>query len=210
MIFLLLLISSFQVNAIVLTGDTTGFFVDGDVESNTVEWGGGFSPHSSLMLAAEGAFSAEMGVPFKIATLTYDNKKTFEVLSEADLTIKLSFVQSEVIKSLGFNYKLTINETNNRSDNSDDRVMLTPVVEFEPLFNLNGEEYIFSLLGFKKGDDVLGYSYENFFDQPENSNSSSELYAVIDKLKPVPVPSAIWLFITALSGFFISSKRRVI
>ena len=200
MFLLLLLVSTFQVNAVVLTGDTAGFFGDDpDAQIVAVEWGGDFTAHSSLEYLGVEAFFTETKQPFIVGTLIYNNRKTEEVLSEVNLNIDLSFTQPAGTDNFVFNYDLSIVETDNSLPDSADRVSLIPAEGFNPSFLIGGTEFYFELLGFKKDD--------NFFEQQENSKSPVNLYA---KISAVPVPSAVWLFITALSGFFLMGKRRAV
>jgi len=203
-VFLLLLISTFQVNAIAITGNTTGFFTDGDSEVNLLQWGGSFSPKSSIEISTD-SFSANDSQPFKIAALTYTNNEIREVFtSDVGLTIQLNFTDPALTDSFVFDYDLLIDETSNNANNSDDTVVLIAFGEADPLLaNINGIDFTIKILGFKNSSD----EFDNFFIQPENSNSVADLYA---EVTAVPVPSAVWLFITAFTGLVTFNNRRVV
>jgi hypothetical protein len=203
-IFLLLLISTFQVNAIAITGNTTGFFTDDGSEVNLLQWGGSSSPKSSIGIST-GDFSANDSQPFKIAAFTYTNNEIREVFtSDVGLTIQLNFTDPAFTDSFVFDYDLLIDETSNNANNSDDTVVLRASGEAGPLLaNINGIDFTIKVLGFKNSSD----EFDNFFIQPENSNSDADLYA---EVTAVPVPSAVWLFISAFTGLLALNNRRAV
>ena len=220
MVFVFLLINASQVSAITITGDTTGFFTIKNESivtlADAIVWGTGrgrADPQSSLSYEGFSFNDGTQATPFKIGSLTYGNTRIFGETSFAtyvadnrlgdnfDLTVDFSSGQDDIV----FNYGLSIVETDNDLTDSADRVTITAVGNSNPLFLLEGGEFSFELLGFKKGPE----EFDNFFIQQEGSSSSVDLYAKVSAVSAVPIPSAIWLFITALSGFFISRKRSV-
>jgi len=220
MIFILLLISTFPVNAITLTGDAEGVFLSEvtnteagslaeTAEFGLLSWGSGALGEEKSFLKVEGTtFSVSDSNPFKIASLTYKNDEIFnttdfsKAFSNVELKWELNFSSPSSIGSTSFNYNLTIVETSNSSSNPDDTVTLIPVSNFNPLLiNSNGEDLYFELLGFSDGSG----GFNSSFTQPEESTSTVDLYA---KFTVVPVPSALWLFMTALSGFIITGNRK--
>jgi hypothetical protein len=204
MVFLLLLISTFQVNAIAITGNTTGFFTDGDSEVTLLQWGGIFSPKSSIGISSSN-FSVNDSQPFKVASLTYTNNEISEIFANGvGLTIQMSFTDPTFTDSFVFGYDLFIDEISNNANNSDDTVVLSASGEAGSLLaNINGIDFTIKILGFKNSSD----EFDNFFIQPENSNAAVDLYA---EITAVPVPSAVWLFISAFTGLLAFNNRRVI
>ncbi len=207
MVFVLMLINASQVNAVVLTGDVTGVFSE---DSALIEWGvkkNLFSGSKSfLAYESNDSFSVAASAPFKIGALTYNNTEITETSSYAITVMDKSFDVGIALtnpsgSSYFFNFDITINETNNSEADSADKLTLIPADNFTPTFVFNGQEYVFELLGF---DDGLG-GFDNYFVQEENVSSSGDLYA---KISIVPVPPAFWLFMTALTGFFLSSNRK--
>jgi len=213
-VFVILLISSYQVNAvpIVLTGNVAGEFWD---ESTYIEWGRGSNRgeshlFSSLNFVSVGDFSTESSQPFKMATLTYSNavilastsyQETVVKAGNNSLDIQLGFTSPGVINGLVFNYDLLIVETDNNLSDSADKVLMVPADEFNPLFFIDNQAFYFEFMGFSQGEGV----YDNFFTQEEATSSTIDLYA---RITAVPVPSAVWLFVTALSGVFIKGRQR--
>jgi len=207
MIFLLMLINTCQVNAVVLTGDVTGVF-SGD--QTFIEWGtvkAFRGAKSSLTYNSIDDFSENDGAVFRIATLIYNNTEITESSSYAlkvldkSLDIGIEFTNPASTEIFVFNYDLMIVETDNAARDSADRVSLVPADNLSPNFVLDGQEFTFELIGF--GNSLEGITKS--FVQDENVSDSVELYA---KITAVPVPSALWLFMTALSGFIMTSKRK--
>jgi len=224
MLFIFLLISTSQVNAIALVGNAEGdFLVDvmrdsegnvtdagllaGTTEAGFLSWGGSFGDQSSLRYQSE-EFSITDNIPFKVATLTYSNTAIFSgtsfsnTFSSVALKLALDFSSPNSIDSSSFNYNLIVAETLNSSGTPEDSVTLIPTSGSNPLLvNSSGENFYFELLGF---EGQTG-SFNNFFIQQEGTSSTIDLYA---KITAVPVPSALWLFMTALSGFIITGKQK--
>jgi len=220
MIFILLLISTFPVNAITLTGDAEGSFLSevtntlaGSLAETTefglLSWGSGVFGVEKSFLKVEGTtFSVSDSNPFKVASLTYKNDEIFnttdfsKAFSNVELKWGLNFSSPSSIDNTSFNYNLTIVETSNNSSNPEDTVTLIPTNDFNPLLiNSNEGGFYFELLGFSDGSG----GFYNSFIQPEESTSTVDLYA---KITAVPIPSALWLFMTALSGFIITGNRK--
>jgi len=213
-VFIFLLINAYQVNAVALTGNTTGMF-SGD--KAFIEWGIGkvipgvgdsfsVSDKSSLTYENIGGFSTNDNEPFKISTLTYKNTEITSLSSYAlnvgdkSLDIGMEFTSPSIANYI-FNYDLQIVETNNSAVDSDDRVRLIPANNFNPSFIISGQSFSFELLGFSNGSG----GFDTSFIQPEGSSASADIYA---KITAVPVPSALWLFMTALSGFIMTGNRK--
>ena len=195
-----LLLNAYQVNAITFTGNTAGLFGN---DTALLQWGLGFDGPSSLLYEGVGEFSADVGVPFKVATLTYNNT---EITPESDFSKTFSdmTLHSTVITETGasiLDAGLTIIETDNNSNISSDTVSLLFSDEDASFFSFNGEDFTFKLLGFENSSG----DFDKFFIQPENSNSPIGLYA---EITAVPVPSAIWLFLTAFTGLLTLNSRR--
>jgi len=220
MVFIFLFINTSQVNAVALTGDTMGFFTDKTTGiatlTETIKWGSYKSildPQSSLSYEGAAFDGVKENTEFKIGTLIYDNTVIYDTTSFAEYVsdnrlgnsfeVRLDFSAPSKSGGFVFNYDLSVIETDNSLPDSADRVSLIPAEGFNPSFLIGGTEFYFELLGFKKDEKV----YDNFFVQQENSKSPVNLYA---KISAVPVPSAVWLFITALSGFFLMGKRRAV
>jgi len=216
-IFIVLLLNSIQANAIVLTGNTEGTFEKSN--ASLLEWGAPFflddGIQSSLEYTGINNFSVEDGEHFIIGHLAYTNGEiggetsfTKTVVDDNGFNLGVGFT-SPVNGLFEFNFEVSLDETKNVGNihHNSDRMTLTAAADFNPLFSLNADEYSFQLLGFERSPD--SGEYDNFLTLQE-INVGDKPIAVYAKISAVPVPSAIWLFITALSGFFISSKRRVI
>ena len=213
-VFLVLFMSTSQVNAVTFSGNTAGLFGN---DSTLLEWGVGFGGSSSLLYESADTFSEDDGIPFKIATLTYNNTEitpdsdfaaTFlEPTLHATVIIGSGISSGETSVILGgasiVDADLTIIETDNNSSNPSDTVSLLLSDEDISVFSLNGADYTFKLLGFKNSSG----DFDNFFIQPENSNSPVDLYA---EITAVPIPSAVWLFITAFTGLLALNNRRAV
>jgi len=213
-IFIVLLLNSIQANAIVLTGNTEGVFEQSD--GSLLSWGTPYfligGTQSSLKYTGFDNFSVEDGERFIIGHLAYTNGQISETSGFTDTVDKKGFnlgvdFTSPVNSLFEFNYEVSLDETKNEGNihHNSDRMTLTAAADFNPLFLLNGEDYSFQLLGFERSPD--SGEYDNFLTLQE-INAGDKPIAVYAKISAVPVPSAVWLFITALSGFFISSKRR--
>jgi len=204
MVFILLLLNSYHVNAITLEGDASGYFPVSEGETALLKWGFGFDGQSSLQYTAVNGFLIDENKAFKIGSLTYTNAEIISdsSLFETALRIQLDFVGPASIGTVDFNYELAIDETNNNNAVSADSVTLTPVAGASSfLAHVNNLDYAFELLGFSSD----GVSFDNVFDQLEYTSSTVNLYA---KITAVPIPSALWLFMTALSGFIITGNRK--
>ena len=203
MVFILLLLNTYQVNAITLGGDASGYFPVLEGETALLEWGIGTAGTSSLQYTAMNGFSITENEVFKIGSLTYANATfpDFFGLSETSLRIQLDFVEPASIGTIDFNYELAIDETNNDEADSADRVTLLPADNFSPNFVVDGQEFTFELVGFGKTSEGILKP----FVQEEGSSETVNLYA---KITAVPIPSALWLFMTALSGFIITGNRK--
>ncbi len=206
MVFIFLLINASQVNAVVLTGSTQGNFFGGNT---VINWGVSQFPggaKSSLDYQGIGAFSINNSQPFKIGTLTYNNTRIASnssynlTFTDKSFDIGLDFTVP-ASANYTFNYDLQDDETVNSLSDSADRLALIPANNFNPTFTLSGQNFSFELLGFSNGSG----GFNNSFIQAEDTSSSVDLYA---KITAVPVPSAVWLFITALTGFFITGNRK--
>ncbi len=199
-VFMALLLNAYQVNAITFTGNTAGLFGN---DTALLQWGLGFDGPSSLLYEGVGEFSADVGVPFKVATLTYNNT---EITPESDFSKTFSdmTLHSTVITESGasiLDAGLTIIETDNNSNIPSDTISLLFSDEDASFFSFNGEDFTFKLLGFENSSG----DFDKFFIQPENSNSPIGLYA---EITAVPVPSAIWLFLTAFTELLTLNSRR--
>ncbi len=211
MVFVLMLVNVSQVNAIVLNGNVAGQFSE-EAGKASLEWGTPQFPvpigkKSSLSYEGIDNFTTEGGERFKIATLIYSNTRITQSssydlsVSNKSLDLLVDFTSPIEISGFSFNYDLMITETDNSSGDTDDRVRLIPANDFNASFSLNNQDFIFELIGFDNGSG----GFENSFTQSEDTISSVDLYA---KITAVPIPSALWLFMTALSGFIITGNRK--
>jgi|GEM_PF-3908585 len=210
--FIFLLINVSQVNAVVLTGNTTGAFAG---DKSFIEWGVGrfipgvgVSAPSSLTYESIGGFSTSTNDRelFIVGALTYKNTaitslSSYELnVGDKSLDIGMEFTSPSIANYI-FNYDLMIVETNNKEVDSADRVTLLPADNFSPNFVVDGQEFTFELVGFGKTSEGILKP----FVQEEGSSETVNLYA---KITAVPIPSALWLFMTALSGFIITGNRK--
>lgn len=204
-----LLILSNQANATTISGSSAGFF---NGTAGIIGWGDPFDPifsgdEPSSLEYVDGGFSTDNSSPFKIGTLTYNNThivNNANAISDANFRIQLVFTEPSSVAPIDLDFDLTIENTENTGGfDIDDKVELVPGFTLDPVITtINGVEYSFDFLGFS--DD--GINFDLFFTQPENSNSAIDLYA---NITAVPIPPAIWLFITAITGVFMSGRRRV-
>ena len=210
-VLLLLLITTYQVKAVGLTGNTSGgFLVDGGGEVPSFQWGEARSfggGRSSLAIVGKNGFAMNNNQPFEIAELTYNNTdiKTATSFSSSfssvNLDMILNYADSSSFGIYNFSADIEIIETSNGNIDSDDTVSVLLDSDVSPVFSINGTDYIFEFLGFSNGNGGFDHS----FIQAEGSSSSTSLYA---KVTAVPVPAALWLFMTALTGFFMTSDRK--
>jgi len=214
-VLILLLINSNQVNAIGLNVSTSGgFLIDGSSESVAdFEWGDPrlfFGGQSSLAIGGVNSLIVNNSQYFKVAKLTYKNTdikstktstNTFSDFSSVYLEMTLHYADSNSVGSYNFGADIDVTESSNGDSDTDDRVSVLFDNGLSPAFSFGGTDYVFELLGFENKTN----GFDSFFIQPEGSVSSVDLYA---KITAVPIPSALWLFMTALSGFIITGNRK--
>ena len=217
LLFILLFINSYQVSAVAITGNTTGAFLITknsstgvtESESASFEWGNGssvFDGQSSLEVIGVKGLSINNAQPFKVAELTYTNTNITSssafssTFANVDLAMSLNFDSSNSTGTYQFKSAIDIVETDNSLPDSADSVSVI-LDNTNPFLSIDGQDYIFELLGFSNGNA----GFNHVFVQPEKSSSSVDLYA---QITAVPLPPAALLFLTSLSGLFISANRR--
>jgi len=212
MVLILLFVNTYQVNAIGVTGSANGGFLNtgsGGVVSD-FQWGDPIpfmGEQSSLAIIGINSFSMVNNQPFKIAQLTYKNTdiKTdtsfSSSFSNVALAMTLNYGDSSLFGSYDFSADIEIIETSNGGGDTDDRVSVVLDNSVSSILSINGADYVFELLGFSIGES----RFDQFFIQSEGNMSSADIYA---KITAVPIPSALWLFMTALSGFIITGNRK--
>jgi len=215
MVLILLLVNTYQVNAIGITANTNGgFLINGSSEvESSVQWGESIIPsflggeQSSLAMIGINSFPMHNNQPFKVAELTYKNTDiktdtSFSLsFSSVALAMTLNYGDSNSSGSYDFSAGIEVIETSNGGGDTDDRVSVIFDNSVSSVFSINETDYVFELLGFSNSES----GFDQFFIQPEGSSSSADLYA---KITAVPVPSALWLFMTALSGFIMTGNRK--
>lgn len=215
-------------NAAVLTVNTiTGEWTDVvgglDVTNNgpqsnptaaQLRWGG-IIPTNPLsaqsgydfLSAAPAAFDANTGEPFAIGTFTHFNNpvSSGSGISSANLSV---FAAIGGVGNVGpFTFFFDHTETPNTCDTgpgcSDDRVTISNLTT-SASFEAGGALYTLSIVGFSSdGGNTIG----NIFFSPESQFNSTTLYGAF--VRPVPIPPALFLFLSGLAALFLMAKRRV-
>jgi len=169
-------------------------------------WGFDFDSGRSSRFQFDGA-NGDVGLPtdssllINLGSFSYTNLPTVlvgdTVTVDLDLTVDiLGFGQTS------FNYGLEVTNTNNTGSDPDSmRVVNTPG---SFIFNVEGSDYELALPGFSTD---AGSSFATVFDLAEGSTLNMGVYAQLNRVSAVPVPSAVWLFGSALIGLVGVSRR---
>ena len=131
---------------------------------------------------------------FSMGSFTYYNAPTRQdKVYGADFTIDIH------ISGYGDSALLFKMITENTRDNNDplasaDTVRIANMADVATpfLFNVDGQEYLFQLMGFSRDG---GQSFESYTTSLENTSTTAEIYG---KITLVPLPAALWLLISGL------------
>ncbi len=130
LLLIALFAASLQANASVLTGDSSGF-LPGDTlpdGNNILEWGTPqifLGDKSSLQFSAV-QFTANNNTPFVVSIVHYKNTSISKstsfnnVIQDKSLDLTLNFTNPAVIGDYIFNYDISVTETDNTANDSDD------------------------------------------------------------------------------------------
>ncbi len=169
-------------------------------------WGIDFDSGRSSRFQFDGA-SGDAGLPtdssllINLGSFSYSNLPTVlvgdTVTVDLDLTVDVpDFGQTS------FNYGLEVTNTSNTSSVPDSmRVVNTPD---SFVFNVEGFDYELAMLGFS-ADGASNFA--TVFDLAEGGELKMGIYAQLDRVSAVPVPSAVWLFGSALIGLVGVARR---
>jgi len=169
-------------------------------------WGIDFDSWRSSRFQFDGA-NGDVSLPtgssllINLGSFNYTNLPTVLVGDTVTVDLELS-VDVPDFGQTSFNYGLEVTNTNNSSLDPDSmRVMNTPG---SFIFNVEGYDYELAMSGFSVDG---GSSFATVFDLAEGSTLNMDIYAQLNRVSAVPVPSAIWLFGSALIGLAGVSRR---
>jgi hypothetical protein len=212
-----LLLASGSVQAALFQGTTNGIFdnptgvgsmVTTGVDTSNFTWGDGTPPSSLGFVGA--AFDEDENDAFTFGTLNYFNgaNQPGTTADAVDLSVELTFTSPAAFME-GFVFDLGLINTPNTSDQnaSADIVNFDNTVPSN-FFSFDGTDYTLEILGFGTLTGG-GFTLENSFRVFEGDSATVELIGRITSTpSAVPVPSAVWLFGSALIGFVGMSRRR--
>lgn len=221
-----LLATSMSVSAAhIVTGSSSGVFqnpqgpgVPTDVSgvgTNSLSWGDGavigkkcffifcsnvHSDPSSLTFNG-GGFTGEVGDNVNVGHMSFENG-TIENGTEAtsvDFALTLDFT-TPFSETSSFIYNFALENTLNPNGDS---VILVNGGDPTKFFTYEGNDYFFSLLGFKVGSDVLDEIFVK-----ELKDKTFKLVGQFTTLpSEVPLPAAVWLLGSGLMGFMAIRRK---
>ncbi|MCW9013569.1 MAG: choice-of-anchor K domain-containing protein [Gammaproteobacteria bacterium] len=169
--------------------------------------------HSSLAFdgvgsdSGETGFEASVGTLFSLGSLSYSNMPTYRSrhVDGVDFNLGLSIYGV----NYEFGYMFDIVNTPNNGEDPDDQISLLSLSDAQAF-----EPYIFKFEGIKYELEVVGLSidggnsYATSLSLAETSSVSTEVYARINNVAPVPVPAAAWLFVSGMIGLLAVVRKR--
>ncbi len=142
---------------------------------------------------------ADSSLLINLGSFSYTNLPTVNIsdVVTVDLNLNLAFGDpASSVKQLDFNYAMKINNTSGTG--TPDSMQIVSMTD-KSMFTINGMNYGLELLGFGRG--ITGLTVN------ENDTVRRQLFARIDQVSAVPLPTSIWLFSSALVGLVGISRR---
>ncbi len=169
-------------------------------------WGIDFDSWRSSRFQFDGA-TGDVSLPtgssllINLGSFDYTNLPTVLVGDTVTVDLNLT-VDVPDFGQASFDYGLEVTNTNNSSLDPDSmRVVNTPD---NFIFSVEGYDYELAMSGFSIDG---GRSFATVFDLAEGSTLNMGVYAQLNQVSAVPIPSAIWLFGSALIGLAGVSRR---
>ncbi len=171
-------------------------------------WGVNFDALASSRFSFDGRVnpdpdfipSADMfPVIFSLGSFSYTNLETQLVGTSVTVDLNLNLAigdPGDPVKQFDFTYGLEVNNTSGTG--TPDSMQIARMAD-KFLFNVEGIDYELALLGFGKGDTGITLA--------EGDTARRQLFARIDQVSAVPLPTSIWLMGSALIGLVGVSRR---
>ncbi len=137
----------------------------------------------------------------KLGSFSYTNLPTVLVGKTVTVDLKLNLAMGDPVQQTDFSYGLKVNNTPGKG--TPDTMQIVSMPGGVP-FNVKGINYKLALAGFSADG---GGHFPAIFSLAEGATLNMGVYARLNRVSPVPVPSAIWLFGTALIGLAGISRR---
>ncbi|GAA0300164.1 THxN family PEP-CTERM protein [Rhodovulum strictum] len=201
--------------------------------TDEIKWGDPAPPNtqqSGYKFAAQGVpFAAAKDTAFTLGTFTHFNFPVFAPsLESATLRVSFDFdvldesnnviaTFTNITSDFDFLHWETTNNENPCADGGPnnvgvningcaDQVKATTNPASSMAFTIGDEDFVFDVLGFKVGDDLLSE-----FWTAENKTNSAQLQArwtSTKNLAPIPLPAAGWLLLAGIGGLAAVGRRR--
>ncbi len=157
----------------------------------------------TFLTSAPGSFPVTVGDAFSLGTFTHHNNMIDNgPITQVRLDLNLDIGGSNVGPFLTvFDFFESPNSCSPQPDCSNDTISL-PEIGTSTTISVGDQMYAFTILGFSIDG---GLSFLNSLTTPEETLNSADLYA---KVSAVPLPGAVWMFLTALSALGLSGWRR--
>lgn len=158
--------------------------------------------------SGEPNYSISLNTPFSLGLFTYNNTRIHNGLNITGVSFNLTSILNGV-NSTTFTYGLSIiNTPNGGSLQTPDFVEISSLspASFNNFTYTDGNNYTFELLGFTRDH---GATFESSTYANESSSTTAEIYGrYVRQSAPVPVPSAVWLLLSGLSGLGLFRRRK--
>lgn len=164
-------------------------------------YGSRFSFDGASSDAYEADFSISPGSAFSLGNFTYTNLPTYRSSGVKGVDFRVNINLSGVGWS-SFDYSLSIDNTPNNGVNDADHVGLKNRSD-NVFFDYAGQSYMMEVLGFSRDG---GLTFENYASVEERSSTTAEIYA---RVQVVPIPAAIWLFVSGSIALLSIARRSV-
>ena len=173
-----------------------------------IRWGEvpGTRPQSgfNFLTSAPGSFGVNTDEAFSLGTFTHLNNVIDDgPISSVRLDLNLTIGGTGVVGPFLtiFNFFESPNGCQPLPTCANDLAWLSDY-EASTTFFVGDDAYALTILGFSLDG---GLSFIDFLTTPEDQMQSAQLYA---KVSAVPLPAAVWMFLSALSALGLSAWRR--
>lgn len=140
-------------------------------------------------------------VLINLGSFRYTNLPTLLVGKTVTVDLKLNLAMGDPVKQTDFSYGLKVDNTPGKGVPDTMQILSMPG---EFLFNVKGIDYKLAPAGFSADN---GSHFPAAFTLAEGGTLNMGLYAQLNRVSLVPVPSAVWLFGSALLGLAGISRR---